>query len=123
MKYRINVLRAFEREAKRLGKRYPSLRDDIKELGAEILENPHLGTDLGGGLRKIRMAITSKGRGKSGGARVITFTVVVSVAEAITFTVVVSVAEAEINLLYIYDKAERSSISKKEIAQLIAENL
>ena len=111
MKYRTNVLRAFEREAKRLGKRYPSLRDDIKELGAEILENPHLGTDLGGGLRKIRMAITSKGRGKSGGARVI------------TFTVVVSVAEAEINLLYIYDKAERSSISKKEIAQLIAENL
>ena len=114
---------------KRLGKRYPSLRDDIKELGAEILENPHLGTDLGGGLRKIRMAITSKGRGKSGGARVITFTVVVSVAEAeINLLYIYDKAErssirAEINLLYIYDKAERSSISKKEIAQLIAENL
>ena len=87
------------------------MANDYERLLNEIEGNPHLGTDLGGGLRKIRMAITSKGRGKSGGARVI------------TFTVVVSVAEAEINLLYIYDKAERSSISKKEIAQLITENL
>ena len=111
MKYRIKTSKAFDREIKRLSKRYHSMADDYERLLNEIEGNPHLGTDLGGGLRKIRMAITSKGRGKSGGARVI------------TFTVVVSVAEAEINLLYIYDKAERSSISKKEIAQLIAENL
>lgn len=111
MEYRIKTSKAFDREIKRLSKRYHSMADDYERLLNEIEENPHLGTDLGGGLRKIRMAITSKGRGKSGGARVI------------TFTVVVSVAEAEINLLYIYDKAERSSISKKEIAQLIAENL
>lgn len=64
---------------------------------------------LGGGLRKIRMAITSKGKGKSGGARVI------------TFTVVVAVEESEINLLYIYDKAD-SSISKKEIEELLRLN-
>ncbi len=111
MEYRIKTSKAFDREIKRLSKRYHSMADDYERLLNEIEGNPHLGTDLGGGLRKIRMAITSKGRGKSGGARVI------------TFTVVVSVAEAEINLLYIYDKAERSSISKKEIAQLIAENL
>ncbi|HIT15642.1 MAG TPA: type II toxin-antitoxin system RelE/ParE family toxin [Candidatus Avimuribaculum pullicola] len=111
MEYRIKTSKAFDREIKRLSKRYHSMADDYERLLNEIEGNPHLGTDLGGGLRKIRMAITSKGRGKSDGARVI------------TFTVVVSVAEAEINLLYIYDKAERSSISKKEIAQLIAENL
>ena len=111
MEYRIKTSKAFDREIKRLSKRYHSMADDYERLLNEIEGNPHLGTDLGGGLRKIRMAITSKGRGKSGGARVI------------TFTVVASVAEAEINLLYIYDKAERSSISKKEIAQLIAENL
>ena len=111
MEYRIKTSKEFDREIKRLSKRYHSMADDYERLLNEIEGNPHLGTDLGGGLRKIRMAITSKGRGKSGGARVI------------TFTVVVSVAEAEINLLYIYDKAERSSISKKEIAQLIAENL
>ena len=77
MKYKLKVQRTFEREAKRLGKRYPSLKSDVIALSGDILSNPQLGTDLGRGLRKIRMAITSKGRGKSGGARVITFTVVV----------------------------------------------
>ena len=81
-----------------------------KSLKDWLYANPQLGTDLGGGLRKIRMAITSKGRGKSGGARVI------------TFTVVVAVEETEINLLYIYDKAERASISRKEIEELLRKN-
>ena len=109
MKYRLKFQHTFEKEAKRLGKRYMSMKSDIASLSEELLANPHLGTDLGGGLRKIRMAITSKGKGKSGGARVISFTVVV-------------VEETEINLLYIYDKAERSSISKKEIEELLRLN-
>ena len=58
MKYKLKTQKTFEKEAKRLGKRYPSLIEDIKHLGKEILDNPHLGIDLGGGLRKIRMAIT-----------------------------------------------------------------
>ena len=74
------------------------------------MSNPQLGTDLGRGLRKIRMAITSKGRGKSGGARVI------------TFTVVVAIDETDINLLYIYDKAERENITMKEIEMLLERN-
>ena len=110
MKYKLKFQRTFEKEAKRLGKRYVSMKTDIASLSEELLVNPRLGTDLGGGLRKIRMAITSKGKGKSGGARVI------------TFTVVVAVEESEINLLYIYDKAERSSISKKEIEELLRLN-
>ena len=110
MKYKLRVLFTFAKEAKRLGKRYPSLKEDVNELGREILVNPRLGTDLGGGLRKIRMAITSKGKGKSGGARVI------------TYTVIVQVDEAEINLLTIYDKAERDSISKEELKELLQKN-
>ena len=110
MKYRLKFQHTFEKEAKRLGKRYMSMKSDIASLSEELLANPHLGKDLGGGLRKIRMAITSKGKGKSGGARVI------------SFTVVVAVEETEINLLYIYDKAERSSISKKEIEELLRLN-
>lgn len=110
MKYRIKVQYSFDREAKRLGKRYHSLKSDIIALSGEILNNPQLGTDLGRGLRKIRMAITSKGRGKSGGARVI------------TFTVVVAVGESDINLLYIYDKAERENITMKEIEALLEKN-
>ena len=79
MNYRIVLDDSFEREVKRLSKRYASLKADLANLCQQLYANPHLGTDLGGGLRKIRMAITSKGRGKSGGARVITFTVVVAV--------------------------------------------
>ena len=56
------------------------------------------------------MRITSKGKGKSGGARVI------------TFTVVVAVEESEINLLYIYDKSERESITHNEIDELLRKN-
>lgn len=110
MDYKVKTARSFEKELKRLGKRYVSIVDDYANLLEELYANPQLGTDLGGGLRKIRMAITSKGRGKSGGARVI------------TFTVVVAVEETEINLLYIYDKAERASISRKEIEELLRKN-
>ncbi|MBM6658836.1 type II toxin-antitoxin system RelE/ParE family toxin [Bacteroides gallinaceum] len=110
MNVKIEPLPTFKREAKRLNKHYASFADDYERFINELEANPRLGTDLGGGLRKIRMAITSKGKGKSGGARVI------------TFTVVVAVEESEINLLYIYDKAERSSISKKEIEELLRLN-
>ncbi len=110
MKNRLKIQITFAKEAKRLGKRYPSLKADIAALAHELLANPRLGADLGGGLRKVRMAITSKGRGKSGGARVI------------TFTIVVAIGEAEINLITIYDKAERSSITQAEIAALLKQN-
>lgn len=76
----------------------------------DLEQNSLLGTDLGDGLRKVRMKITSKGKGKSGGARVITFTLVVSQQDAV------------LNLLYIYDKADRASISEKEIEQLLKQN-
>ena len=103
-------LKFHEKDAKRLGKRYPSMKSDVASLCEDILANPNLGADLGGGLRKIRMAITSKGHGKRGGARVITFTVIVSVEEAV------------INLLTIYDKSERESISRSEILALLEKN-
>ena len=59
----------FKREFKRLYKKYRSLLDDFETWKNEILNNPLLGDDLGGGVRKVRMAIASKGKGKSGGAR------------------------------------------------------
>ena len=110
MKVRIESLPTFVREIKRLAKRYHSLSEDLIKLRNEILSNPAAGADLGGGLRKVRMRIASKGKGKSGGARVI------------TLTVVVSVEETEVDLLYIYDKSERESISSAEIESLLKQN-
>lgn len=110
MKPKILPLPTFMRETKRLLKRYRSLWKDLEVLQEELLANPALGTDLGRGLRKVRMRISSKGKGKSGGARVI------------TFTVIASVDETTINLLYIYDKSERENISPKEIDALLIAN-
>ena len=106
MNYRIKTTKSFDKEIKRLGKHYASIANDYAALLDELAQNPRLGIDLGSGLRKIRMQITSKGKGKSGGA----------------FTVIVSMEESEINLLYIYDKADRPSISTHEIERLLHKN-
>ncbi|MBQ8761381.1 MAG: addiction module toxin RelE [Bacteroidales bacterium] len=109
MNYKILPSDIFLKEAKRLNKKYHSFKNDLETLQAELLENPESGTDLGNGLRKVRMAIKSKGRGKSHGARVI------------TYTIITSVNEGEINLLTIYDKAERETISRQEIEEIVKE--
>lgn len=101
MSYKIEALPPFAKEVKYLAKRYKSLKEDILRLRDELLENPLSGTDLGGGLRKVRMSIRSKSQGKRGGARVITFTVLVSVDEGT------------------YDKSEIESMSVKEIRKLL----
>jgi len=110
MNYNIETTDSFERKFKRLFKKYRSLKSDMLAFIKELRENPTMGDDLGNGIRKIRMAITSKGKGKSGGARVI------------TFDVLTDVENTEIHLLTIYDKNEQQSISKQEIAQLKAIN-
>ena len=110
MDYKIIARKTFIKGIKQLSKRYASITDDNERLLNKLENTPQLGTSLGGGLRKIRIPITSKGRGKSGGARVI------------TFTVIISVNEAEINLIAIYDKADRCSISKEEIEILLEKN-
>lgn len=106
----IIVQPTFQREAKRMAKHYVSFKEDFAAFIEELEQNPLLGIDLGGGFRKLRMKITSKGKGKSGGARVITFIVATSGEEDV------------LNLVYIYDKAERSSINKKELEELLRKN-
>ena len=109
MNYKILPSDIFLKESKRLSKKYHSFKKDLETLRDELLENPESGVDLGNGLRKVRMAIKSKGRGKSHGARVI------------TYTIITSVSEGEITLLTIYDKAERENISRQEIEEIVKE--
>ncbi len=109
MNYKIIPQKSFLKEVKRLSKKYHSLKHDLQKLHDELLDNPHAGVDLGCGLRKIRMAIASKNRGKSHGARVISYNYVVDEAEGIIY------------LIYIYDKEERSSISAQEIKDIMDE--
>lgn len=108
MSCKLYAFPSFEKEVKHLNKRYKSLKADLINLRDELAKNPEMGTDLGGGLRKVRMAITSKGVGKSGGARVI--------------TVVIADIKDALGLLYIYDKSERSTIKGKELTELLKKN-
>lgn len=104
MSYKISPIENFKREAKRLIKKYPSLRKELQILGEQLSENPVLGSPLGYNCYKIRLAISSKGKGKSGGARIITC---------------VYVAGNTIFLLSIYDKSEQEDISDKELKNLL----
>ena len=102
-----NYTEEFLRQAKRLAKRYHSLADDINDLQIELKENPDAGISLGGGKRKIRLGVKSKGGGKRGGLRVITLNVIIETNDTC------------VNLLTIYDKKEIPNVSDKYIDQII----
>ena len=104
MNFKVIPTKFFARQLKRLAKKYPSLRDDLRPLNKELKENPAIGDPLGKGCYKIRISITSKGKGKSGGARVISF---------------VRRVKNTVYLLSIYDKGEEESISDNEINDLL----
>lgn len=105
--FEILTSRRFEKELKHLAKHYPSLKTDYLRLIDELHENPNLGVDLGSGVRKVRMSISSKNKGKSGGARVITLNCLVD--------------NNCLVLLSIYDKSERASVSGREVALFVRE--
>jgi len=106
MSFEVATIELFDRQAKRLTKKYPSLRQELASLIFELRQSPELGTALGNGFFKIRLAIASKGKGKSGGARVITF---------------VKVTETKVYLASIFDKSEKSTITSKELEQVFRE--
>ncbi|MCR5312345.1 MAG: type II toxin-antitoxin system RelE/ParE family toxin [Bacteroidaceae bacterium] len=108
MNVTLHVHDEFKRQFRQLKKKYRSLTDDLENLQRELKENPFQGTDLGSGVRKIRMSIASKGKGKSGGARVLTLNILVS-------------DDAQITLLTIYDKNEIDNVSEDYIRWLISE--
>lgn len=117
MNYKIIVIDNFKREAKPLIKKYPSLKGELEQLQVQLLENPRMGVMITENLYKIRLAVKSKGRGKSGGMRVITYVWEISV-EIVEDE---DKSETIIFLASIYDKSEDENISDKEIARLIEE--
>lgn len=104
MNYKVELTDNFLKEAKRLTKKYRSLKSEIANLLTELETNPNKGISLGDDVYKIRLAIKSKGKGKSGGARVLSF---------------VKVVDTEVLLFSIFNKGERDSLSDKEIKELI----
>lgn len=104
MNYNIFTTPNFDKEAKSLAKKYRSLKTELSRLFTELQENPTLGTPLGNDVYKIRLAISSKGKGKSGGARVISF---------------VKTLTNSVYLFSIYNKGNKDTITDKEIQELL----
>lgn len=107
MAYEIRTLPSFEKDVKPLLRKYPSLKKEILALIDSLEQQPVQGTPLGNNFFKIRLAIKSKGKGKSGGARVITS---------------VKVANEKVFLASIYDKSDAGNISD-EVLKFIAQQI
>lgn len=104
MSFNVKTIPVFERQAKRLIKKFPSLKKEIQSLISELKEEPTKGNPISHDCYKIRLAIASKGKGKSGGARVITHIVF---------------KKDTVFLLTIFNKSDMESLSDKEILELI----
>lgn len=104
MNYKVFSIPPFDKQLKRLAKKYPSLKKDYSELIDSLEQNPKQGTNLGNSCYKVRLAIISKGKGKSGGARVITNFII---------------DQNTVFLISIYDKSEKDNLSDKELILLL----
>jgi len=105
MNYKVKTILPFEKKAKRLVKKYPSLKSELQTLVSQLKENPEIGIPLGQGCFKTRISIASKGKGKSGGARIIT-----------CFKITLH----SIFLLTIFDKSEQDSLTDRELNELLS---
>lgn len=104
MRFNVDTISPFRKNLKKLVKKYPSLKKEIAELGNQLSINPTKGTFLGNNCYKIRLAIASKGKGKSSGARIISH---------------FYVDKETVFLLTIYDKSEKENISDSQITALL----
>jgi mRNA-degrading endonuclease RelE of RelBE toxin-antitoxin system len=104
MSFKVETIPPFIRQLKRLAKKYPSISEDLAELGDDLSENPIQGVSLGNDCYKIRLPISSKGKGKSAGARIVTC---------------VRIVNETVTLLTIFDKSDKENISDKELKNLL----
>lgn len=106
MNYNVEASANFDRDIKKLAKKYRSLKSELAELIAGLEENPTQGNSLGQGCYKIRLAIKSKGTGKSGGARIVTYVVT---------------EDEQVILLTVYDKKDKADLNPGESDILLSD--
>ena len=104
MSFNVVVTDTFKKHVKSIAKKHSSLKTDLEKLINSLEKNPVQGEPLGKDCFKIRMAITSKAKGKSGGSRVITC---------------IKVIEQNVYLIALYDKSVKENISDNELNELL----
>lgn len=105
MNYKVEASAKFKKRFKHLLKKFPSLKQELEVLVNSLEIDPKQGKSIGSNCYKIRVIIASKGKGKSGGARVITH---------------LHVTKTTVYLLTIYDKSDKSNVSDNEIKELLS---
>ena len=110
MNYRVLLTRRFHRNFKQLSKKYASLKSDVDRTVDEISEDPERGVQLSPNIYKIRLTIKSKGKGKSGGGRII-------------YMIVSKLSRDYLTLLTIYDKSRQVSVKSTELDVIVEEAL
>jgi mRNA-degrading endonuclease RelE of RelBE toxin-antitoxin system len=98
----------FEKSLKRLSKKYKSLKEDYIKFLSELENDPMLGDEIFPNCRKVRIAIKSKGKGKSGGGRIVFY---------------FEIIDNKIILLFIYDKSEMENVQTAFIEQILKQYL
>lgn len=109
MNFEVKTTPHFEKAAKALAKRHRSFKKDLGQLILSLSVNPLQGDELCPGVRKIRMAVTSKGKGKSGGARII------------TYTLFVTEVSGRVYLVEVYDKSDFSTVDVNALEKIVKE--
>jgi len=104
MSFKVQNTERFAKELKRLIKKFPSLKSEFIDFIFSLEKDPLQGTPIGGGFYKIRVKIASKGKGKRGGARVITY---------------VKIVDEVVYLATIYDKSEKDDVAEKELNDIL----
>lgn len=104
MSYNILTIPPFDKNLKKLAKKFASLKKDFSDFLDDLEKNPTQGVDLGKNCYKIRLKISSKNKGKSGGARIVTHVVV---------------TEENVYLLTIYDKSDKETLTDSELKELL----
>ena len=107
MNLTITSLDSFNKEIKKLFKKYKKIATDLKELKNTLEENPKAGIELGNNCYKIRLANSSIPTGKSGGFRVIYYYLD---------------EQNNIYLMSIYSKTELENISDEKLIQILDSN-
>jgi mRNA-degrading endonuclease RelE of RelBE toxin-antitoxin system len=102
MSFKIKTVPNFEREVKRIIKKHRGIKSDLLKLINDLEVNPELGAHLGQNIYKIRLSISGTNKGKSGGARVITYVVVI---------------DKIVYLTEIYLKSDHSTVNIEDVIQ------
>lgn len=107
MSFNIETTPRFDKDVKKLRKRFPKVKEDLKQLIAELKDNPTKGTHLGENIYKIRLQNSSISAGKSGGFRVISYYFLADTLYLVTM----------------YSKNDQDTILDKELKRIIQEEI